>query len=242
MAEQIKISAKSSYLKDRTGNIILPYTKTAFVFTDDNRNLSDVLTDIVTKNQYSELTTKLNDIMSEVDSFRYDIGSTSNYYLLKEENNKATGYINSLTKLRNELDVLDRIDNEIKSVNYNISQLSDKVEVHDMFISNQESVNTSINEKIDTINDKLNILEQNTLHSIDLENDNKEIINTVLNVEQNIDLSELSLKCIIELYELTNTDVATPSIVEAYRYFYNKGEIKIKDMPIPIQDIILTNF
>lgn len=176
MAEQIKISAKSSYLKDRTGNIILPYTKTAFVFTDDNRNLSDVLTDIVTKNQYSELTTKLNDIMSEVDSFRYDIGSTSNYYLLKEENNKATGYINSLTKLRNELDVLDRIDNEIKSVNYNISQLSDKVEVHDMFISNQESVNTSINEKIDTINDKLNILEQNTLHSIDLENDNKEIL------------------------------------------------------------------
>ena len=231
LSETIYTQASSSYLTSNDGDILIPFTRSELVYFKDGATLAEKLVNVPTDADIRTLNFRLEEMENTIKRFRFDIGSTDNYYRLKEINNQADALYRQLNDIRVQIDRFNEVDGLISSADNRITTLETNfTNLHDnvnRVITNFDSTLTRINDEIDRIKDQLvtpPLVKPVTVQTDDFG----------------------SLLAIADMYEEMCTVVPTmstgevkQSIVDTYRKLY-KAELKsLDDMPDHIKDYII---
>lgn len=224
--------ATSSYLTDGDDVVIIPFTRSEMVYFNDGYTLAEKVINIPTHADIDTINSRMNEIEQTITRFRFDIGSTDNYYRLKEINNQASELINQLIEIRSQINRFNEVDATVTGLDGRIKLLDGKV------AGLQESVNTltnNFNANMTRLNEEIRYIKEQLVVPP---------LPSPVTVQQIEDFS--SLLAMADMYEEMCAAVPTmssgdvkQSIVDAYRKLY-KAELKsLEEMPDHIKDYII---
>lgn len=234
----VLINGHSCYLKDRSDNILLPKTDASLVTFTDGNTLEEKMNKVVDFNKLSELNDELKSIRENLTRLQYDIGTTANYYKLKEVNNNASELISQVNSIKNSIENFDNLELLVDGFNNRLKMVEERV--------NTNSV--SLAEYIESATELLNNLMQRitTLEYNFEEFPNGKIVTvekTVVQDESGLLIN--SLLSTVDMYEVMCSTVngfvnkeVPESIIDAYVSLYKLEIKKITDMPSNIQDLV----
>ena len=238
MASGVNIQGSSCYLKDRDNKILLPKTNSSLVVCNDGKTVEEKIEDIVDVVTLTQINAELTQIKEDITRLHYDIGTTSNYYKLKDINNKASQLIQQIEDIKSSIKNMENIEYTLNTIDSRFSNL-------------QLQINNLYSDITTHSNNTEGLIQQLTTRLSELEKKFEEFpTGKIITVEKTVveDESGLlvkSLLSITDMYEdmcdlINGYSNRTPkeSVIDAYYQLY-KMEIKqISDMPTQIQDSI----
>ena len=238
MANVVTIDGTSCYLKDRSGNILVPKTNSALVTFPDGDTLDEKIANIVDSNSLSELTTQIEDLRTQVNRLNFDIGTTNNYYRLRELNNDASKTRDDLISIKNDIANFNELLNRMTNLEGKVSALENQMTNLQQTVTNHNQTNESLvaelNEKVAELEKRIDDFPNGeivNIEKIEVKDESGVLINSLL---ASTDMYEYMCATIDGF---TNRPVKE-SIVNAYVDLYKLEVKRISDMPTHIQDLV----
>ena len=258
MPNSIYKLGKAKFLKDHSGNIILPRTTTGLVTNAEGITIDELLADFPTP----ETVHSFND---RVDNVEKDLKAINDLFTAYNENHEnslkeARARISSLEgilRYHSDISMKDMRDilHNTTDVNIRIDEVNNSLSLIDTEIANMRNMNNEQNVHIDNINDRITAIVQK---QVELENkldkkfdeiksDIKDINDSIGNLEHKLESNVTpisALMTVIELYELfaaLHQDQLQPVseyVIDIYYTLYKAEKVALGEMPEHIQDLI----